>query len=336
MQVEQMTMTAGYMPGQKEIDRHLEKVRRYIRAYTAHTLGGTPVGEVLDDAVSSCGKMIRPQLVLLAGQFGPDRDAVGDRLHQLAAIVEMTHLSSLIHDDIIDDAPERRGKPSVQSKYGKDAAVYAGDFLMSRISYHTARENMNRAAQVLGLTVEEMCIGEIGQARCRYREDVSVQEYLHNIHGKTAALFMAACRIGAEESGCEEETVGLLERFGECVGILFQLRDDLLDFISSQAEEGKQVHKDFRDGIYTMPLLCALESEEGRQALLPIMRANARGELTDGQVAEMERMVVELGGVDAARAKIRICCEEARAYMRRLPENRAVKVMERLLRKLEV
>lgn len=109
-------------------DDQVRRVKEYIKLYTKHPFGGTATGAVLDDAASSQGKMIRPRLVLMAGSFGTDRDDVRERLYKLAAVVEMTHLASLIHDDIVDDAPVRRGKPSVQSKYGKNAAVYAGDF----------------------------------------------------------------------------------------------------------------------------------------------------------------------------------------------------------------
>lgn len=288
-----------------ESDVLMQTVEGYIDSFAAHTLGGTEVGAVLDDAVGTRGKMLRPRLLLLAGECGPDFDAAQDRLCRLAAMIELTHMASLIHDDIVDEAPCRRGKPSVQGKYGKDAAVYAGDFLMSRVSYHIAQEELNRSGAVLAKTVEEMCAGEIGQAACRYREDVTLQEYLRNIHGKTAALFMAACRIGAMESGCDAATVRTLELFGEQLGLLFQLRDDLLDFTSDVLAIGKAVHRDFQEGIYTMPVLCALEQPGGREALAPIMRANARGKLTLEQLHQMERQVEELGGVEATRQEIR-------------------------------
>ena len=195
-------------------DDQVRRVKEYIKLYTQHPFEGTATGAVLDDAASSQGKMIRPRLVLMAGSFGTDRDDVRERLYKLAAVVEMTHLASLIHDDVVDDAPVRRGKPSVQSKYGKNAAVYAGDFLMSRITFYLMREGLNRAGMVIAQAVEEMCAGEIGQAMCRYKEDVTIDQYLQNIHGKTVALFRACCRIGAMESGCDERVSRMLESFG--------------------------------------------------------------------------------------------------------------------------
>ena len=147
----------------KVSDEQLVKVKKYIEQFTAHSFEGTKTGAVLCDATSSRGKMIRPRLVLMAAAYGSEELQENERLYQLAAIVEMTHLASLIHDDVVDEAPFRRGKPSIQSKYGKSAAVYAGDFIMSRISYHLMREGLNRAGIVLTKTVEEMCAGELCQ-----------------------------------------------------------------------------------------------------------------------------------------------------------------------------
>lgn len=302
--------------------------------FTAHSFCGTDVGAVLDDAVSTRGKMIRPRLVLLASEFGPERKTAHELLNKLAAIVEMTHIASLIHDDIVDDAPYRRGKPSIQAKYGKNAAVYAGDFIMSRISYYITKENMNRSGVILSKTIEEMCAGEIGQAMCRYKEDVAIEEYLHNIHGKTVALFMACCRIGALESGCDEKTIQVLTSFGECLGVMFQLRDDLLDFTSDVLTIGKAAHQDFQDGIYTMPVLYALKQPGGREAMLPFLRSNVEGTLTAEQIFQMEKIVTELGGVEATWQEIESRQKHAEDMIDMLPTCEASSLMVKLVRKL--
>ena len=163
-----------------------------------------------------------------------------------------------IHDDIVDEAPFRRDRESVQRRFGKDAAVYAGDYLIARVQYYQAQENLHEAGMLLADAIQQMCAGEIGQARCRYREDVTMQEYLCNIRGKTTALFRASCRIGALESGCSKEVIEQLDRLGESLGCMFQFRDDLLDFTTDKEVLGKETHKDFRDGIYTMPVLMAM------------------------------------------------------------------------------
>ena len=145
----------------------LGKVRYYIWKIAAGPDSGTPTGAVLKDALSSSGKLLRPRLLLYFGGMGPEVQARRERLYLLAAMTELTHLASLIHDDIVDEAPSRRGQPSIQSKYGKDAAVYAGDFLISRVFRWGAQEGLLNAVERLAQTVEDMCAGEIGQAADR-------------------------------------------------------------------------------------------------------------------------------------------------------------------------
>ncbi len=312
----------------------IKKIKQYIQAFTAHAYGQTPTGLVLDDATASEGKMIRPRLLMTAAEYGPKRAAAEESLYKLAAVVEMTHLASLIHDDVVDDAPFRRGKPSVQCKYGKHAAVYAGDFLMSRISYYLMREGLNRSGMVLAETVEHMCGGEIGQARCRYKTDVTIDEYLHNIHGKTVALFMACCRIGAMESGCSEHVTDRLESFGECLGYMFQIRDDLLDFTSDKELSGKNAHQDFREGIYTLPVLIALTRPGGRKALLPYMERSAGGMLTDEEVSDMERIVAAFGGMEETWRYISRYQRRAEMLLSSLPSCDAAQLLQKLVQKV--
>lgn len=314
-------------------DGQIHNIKRYIKVFTAHTYGSTPTGAVLDDAAASEGKMIRPRLLMTAAEYGPKRADAEDKLCKLAAVVEMTHLASLIHDDVVDDAPFRRSKPSIQHKYGKNAAVYAGDFLMSRISYYLMKEGLNKAGMVLAKTVESMCGGEIGQARCRYRKDVTIDQYLHNIHGKTVALFMACCRIGAMESGCSENVAERLEAFGECLGYMFQIRDDLLDFTADRNVSGKNAHQDFREGIYTLPVLIAL-SQSGGEALYPYMERSAGGTLTDEDIADMEQIVMDLGGMEEAWNYIRRYQCRADMLLSSLPPCDASRFLRKLVQKL--
>ena len=233
--------------------------------------------------------------MLLSSALGPDREERFERICMLAAMVELTHTASLIHDDIVDEAEIRRGQISIQKKYGKDAAVYAGDFLISRVNYHLAKEKLFAAGAILSETVEKMCLGEIGQAACRYREDVTPEKYLDNIRGKTAALFRTACYLGASEAGCPEAEAMALGQLGEYIGIMFQFRDDLMDFMSTEALQGKDTQKDFREGIYTLPVLLSAESEEGRKALLPFMKKSREGTLSEEDIAQMTGVVLNFG-----------------------------------------
>ncbi len=285
-------------------DKAMERVKYYIDKFTSNTLEGTRTGAVLCDVAGSGGKMIRPRLLLLCSTFGPDQDAQIETLCMYAAMIEMTHMASLIHDDIVDEASYRRGKPSIQKKYGKDAAVYAGDFLISRVNYWLAVEHQNDVAAQLSKTVEEMCMGEIGQAMHRYDAQMTVDQYLKNIKGKTASLFRAACMIGAAGSGCDQETVANLGKLGEYIGIIFQLRDDLLDFTSDSAAMGKETHKDFYDGIYTMPVLLARQATEDGELLKDLMEKNSDRKFDRGDIALLEQAVKRGGGIEGTIARI--------------------------------
>lgn len=317
------------------LEEKIQQVKADMQLIASHSLSGTQVGAALDDAFGTLGKMIRPRLLLLCASFGPLFEVKQDRLCKLAAMLELTHLASLIHDDIVDEAPYRRGERSFQSKYGKDAAVYAGDFIISRVNYYVAKEGLNDSGVILAKTIEHMCEGEIGQALCRYREDVTTDDYLWNIRGKTTALFRSACRIGAMEAGCSKETVDRLADFGDCIGTMFQLRDDLLDFTSTEEELGKETHKDFRDGIYTMPVLMALRSPGGREELLPIIKENASHRLSDRDIYLMEQTVVRLGGTEETHREIHRMCQRCSMILNKFEDAPAVYLLRSLLKLLD-
>jgi heptaprenyl diphosphate synthase len=316
----------------------LVKVDGYIRKFSARCAWkhfvGNKVDAVIEDATSSRGKMLRPRLLLLASGFGPKAGTAAERLCKLGAMVEMTHMASLIHDDIVDEATHRRGGLSLQNKYGKDAAVYAGDFLMSKISWYAIVEDLSRPATILARTVQRMCEGEIGQSVARYDTNVTKMTYLRNIHGKTAALTSAACRIGADESGCDRRIADRLARFGEHFGMMFQLRDDYLDFVSEEASTGKTAKKDFVRGIYTMPVLAALDGG-GRDKLEPIIRANKDGTAGDSELETVVAVVREYGLQSTQRAITR-WGERALGTLARLPESDSTPVMAAMVRSLLV
>ena len=252
-------------------------------------------------------------------------------------MVELTHLASLIHDDIVDDSPYRRGKVSIQGKYGKDAAVFAGDFLIARIFYYGAMENLNETVSILSKTVEYMCIGEIEQDLCRYQEDISEKKYFENIERKTAALFQAASYIGAKESGCSEEIIQKLELFVKNLGLMFQLKDDILDFTSNSKELGKETHKDFQNGIYTFPVIMALKNPKAREVLLPIMRKNKEEKLSLTEILQLQNYIIQFGGIEASYEKIKYLSTINRQLIKELGQNSKITVyLEKILNDLEV
>lgn len=208
---------------EKELQQEMEQVEKYLSDYLRDPGYGGAVGNILRDMQMSKGKRLRPRLLLMASRYGDGQEpGRREKLCRLGALVELVHMASLIHDDIVDDAPLRRGLPTTQCKYGKDMAVYAGDLILSRIVQSLFRDGFYRVGALFGQAVESMCLGELGQMECRGRDDITVEQYMHNIYGKTAALCRLACLAGAVESGCSEDVQAQLEQLGINFGYMFR------------------------------------------------------------------------------------------------------------------
>jgi len=291
------------------------------------------VADVFSSVRGTRGKMIRPILLFLAARFGPSYKGTRERLCKLAALTEIVHMASLIHDDIIDDSPLRRGRSTVQARFGKDIAVYAGDFMLSRVMSALAREGLQRSGEILGRTIEEMCRGELGQMACRWDTETTIDAYLKNICGKTAALFIAAAQIGAIECGCDDRDVGYLAGIGENLGYMFQMRDDMLDFISDESREGKPVHKDFSDGIYALPVLYAFGTGSGGR-LRVIAAQNADAPDYYENLAEAGELIRGSGGLKFTAAQIKKHAIQARRQLVSIPKRDASAVIGHIITSL--
>ena len=313
-----------------------EEVKRYIYLIANFSIKESQVGAVLDDVLNISGKMIRAKILLLSAFSGTNWKNNKERICKLAAMVELTHLASLIHDDIVDDSPYRRGKISIQGKYGKDAAVFAGDFLIARVFYYGVVENLNEAVSILAKTIENMCIGEIEQELYHYQEDISEEKYFEIIERKTAALFQAACSIGARESVCSKELTQKLELFVRNLGLMFQIKDDILDFTSNSKDLGKETHKDFQNGIYTFPVIMALKNFKSKEVLEPIMKKNRVEKLSLEEIIQLEKYITSFGGIEASYKKIEALSKANRQLIKELGKNLEITFyLEKMLGELE-
>jgi len=313
------------------LNPEIDFVDSYINEFLCTEEETGAVAQVLSNVCQNRGKMVRPALLLLAARLGPQDKTLNRQLYKLGAIVEIVHMASLIHDDIIDDSPLRRGRPTLQQQFGKDMAVFAGDFLISRVMYHLAREGMTREMMTIGRTIEKMCRGELGQMACRFDTETTIDMYLHNIYNKTVTLFIEAVQLGAVTSGCDEATVNCLTAIGEHLGYMFQIRDDLLDFISDPKREGKPVHKDFADGIYTLPVLYALGQSAYAKRLREIASASSTDPNYGELLEEMQELVTQSGGIDFSWQQITNHAKKARQQLRTLPDNEGRKGLGRLI-----
>jgi geranylgeranyl pyrophosphate synthase len=225
------------------------------------------VTETASYLVAAGGKRFRPMLVLLSGQFG---DPADPRLVQGATAIEVTHLATLYHDDVIDEADTRRGRPSVNAKWGNNVAILTGDFLFARAS-EISSELGTEVTRLLARTIATVCDGQIREVESWGRVDQTEDAYLEVIRRKTAALIGTSCRLGGMLSDASPETIELLDDFGLALGLAFQLSDDIMDVISSEEELHKQPGQDMKLGVYTLPVLYALQDGPGGHELASLL-----------------------------------------------------------------
>ncbi len=276
-----------------DIYSELEEVDKYIRKAlkTRQVTLAKGVGELLEAG----GKRLRPALVLMSGQFGQYNRK---KLMPLAAGIEILHMATLVHDDIIDNADTRRGVPTVQAKWGKDMAVFTGDFLLTRsfslITQNVALENMHKLSNVM----KAICEGEIDQYETRYDLNTSINTYLKRIARKTALLFSLSCRVGAEESNCSKNVTWNLWHFGKNLGMAFQIVDDLLDFAGDIQAVGKPLLADFANGVFTLPVLYMASQPKYRDKLEKIVE---RGQYTPEELNKVQKWVHESGAMDFSK-----------------------------------
>lgn len=313
------------------LSEEIQRVEYYLQTYMPTQPKGDKTGEIMASVASTKGKRCRPMLMLLAGQCGREYEKAKDRLCQLGALTEMVHMASLIHDDIVDDSLMRRGQLTVQHRFGKDMAVYSGDLLLGRVLQTMFKENMARAGMLLGETVEEMCRGEINQYNCRYRLDTRVEDYMHNIYGKTVSLFEYACHVGALEGGCSETQVAALRSYGTHLGYLFQIRDDLLDFLSDSLHEGKTTHMDFQEGVFTLPVLLAFQNKAYQQEIRELALTAYNGPMSAKNRLNLENCIRKSGALNQTMAQMNQHVLMAKEALTQLPEGRNIKALKALL-----
>lgn len=291
------------------------------------------LGEALEDTFAVPGKMLRPACVMLFGEFGPGATQKHDELQKIATSIETLHNATLIHDDIIDESSMRHGRPSIQTKYGKHIAVYAGDYLFA-LSLTLLSENAQSLHSVIadGKTMQNILVGETEQYNNAYNINISEKEYLNQIKGKTGVLFGLACFIGAYESGIKVTKALKAKQFGEYLGQAFQLRDDILDYTTTSSTFKKPVLLDVKDGIYSGPLIFALQNDDNNH-LHELVKMGK--DLSQDQLHEIENLVNHLGGVERAQKLADQYTEKALASLKKhWPDNENRALIEQLTGRL--
>ncbi len=270
--------------------------------------------EVLRHALLAGGKRVRPVLVLAAaGLVGRRRSLPDSGLNALAVCVEYLHVASLLHDDVIDGAEQRRGRPAANTLWGSSRVILAGDYLHARAMTMAGTAGGAAAIAVLGRATSRMVEAEFLQHRVAATQSTALDDYFQVIDGKTAALIAASCEIGALAGGGTESECQALARYGTNLGLAFQIVDDLLDYLGDPDKTGKQVGNDFAEGKMTLPLLLAIEraDENDRQRIRQLLDqpTSRKG------FATMVEILDRLDGFENARRRAATLIDEAIAAL---------------------
>jgi len=306
----QLTLDEALDISLRSVDREIENMVKYDKDIPR----SSALGKSIVELVRSGGKRVRPLMVIVGSRFGPSPDK--RKVWRLAAAAEFIHAASLIHDDIIDDSPVRRGQPAMHIKLGVSGALHVGNYMSARViellSVYSA-ERERYVYDLSSLATTQLCLGEYQQLSHLFDYDVTIDEYLEKSRNKTAQLMATCLKIGAQSAGAEENIAELLYSFGEKLGMAFQIRDDLLDFTQSAEQLGKPAGSDLRKGQVTLPVLFALRDKR----LAPAIRAigpDTPAKVTDAVIGKIQQS----GALDESEHLCRRYLDEAESIINRL------------------
>jgi heptaprenyl diphosphate synthase len=275
--------------------------------------------------IDAGGKRFRPLFTLLGAQMGPRPNA--DEVVTAATVVELIHLATLYHDDVMDSATMRRGAPSANSRWDNTVAILTGDFLFAHASRLVA-DLGPAAVRIIAETFAELVTGQMRETRGPRPDEDPVEHYLTVIAEKTGSLIATAGRYGGMFSGCTPEQIESLHRFGSAIGFAFQISDDIIDITSPSASSGKTPGTDLREGVLTLPMLYALQDTGAAADRLRVLLA--RPITDDGEVDEALELLRTGPGVTRAQAVLAEHASAARTELAQLPDGPAGKALASL------
>ncbi len=299
-----MTGTDFIAPIRAELEDFENRLHKTVRA----DLG--PVAEAMEQILEAGGKRLRPSLVFLAAGLGHPRRI--DDVHRAAMAIEFIHNATLIHDDLIDGAPTRRGLRTIHESLGANPAIIIGDYYFAKGANLMSQIGNTSIDALLSQTVMTICFGEMLQLTSQRRYDQSLDEYYAKIERKTAVLLAASTFCGAVLGGLPEPQVDAIRRFGRQLGMSFQIADDVLDYLASEEEVGKPVGNDLKQGTVTLPLMLARHDPSLDGQLDAIL---GKPLLQDADYAEVVRIVRGSRGIDESYEYARTFGERARAEL---------------------
>lgn len=295
------------------LQEDLSRVEELLRSVGQSKVSLVP--EIFYHTLDAGGKRIRPALALLAGRAVGE---VNERTFEVAAAVELIHLASLLHDDVVDASPMRRGRPTAHTLWGNKSAILVADYLFAMAFTLLTRHPDPHVVHTVSLAVDRMCEGELAQLENEGELDLSESQYLEMIADKTGSLMAVACELGAYVSGAGPRECRLLHTFGLKVGTAFQMADDLLDLLATEGEIGKPVGNDVRCGRITLPIIYTLRHTNGafQRTLRELLTCQPMNEEIFQKIRSHVRAS---GGVEYAQQKAKQLIEEAKDLLEELP-----------------
>lgn len=294
------------------------------RLFEASASDNPYLTRIAQHLLAAGGKRYRPVLVQLAGEFGPARD---HRLIEAGAAVELIHIGSLYHDDVIDEAQTRRGTASVNANWSNTEAILAGDFLIARASEIAAAGLGEEAVRLLARTYAELVEGQTLELQLTGGLDHGPADHYRVIGGKTASLIRTSARLGALASDAPPEAAEALSKAAWELGMVFQLTDDALDLVATEEELGKPAGSDIGQGVYTLPVLHALAGPSGSR-IAALLKGGAP--FDNKAVAEVIRLVLDGGHLEKTLEECRSRLSAAAEAIDTLPDAAARRVLHRM------
>ena len=257
------------------------------------------INTVVRYIVRKKGKRLRPRLCLLSAQIC---GGINHNTHIVASLLEILHVATLIHDDVVDDSHLRRGWPSINKIWKNKLSILVGDYLFSKALINMSKVNSMESVQILADLASRLSQGEILQIEKALNKTMSEDIYFKMISDKTASLFSASCRLGAITSTDNKDKIKALSSFGELLGQAFQIKDDLFDILGSESELGKPSGYDLKKNMLTLPLIYILDNKSGLSKKIFKLKLKSLSKM--GKNKDIRRVIIDEGGVEYTKAKL--------------------------------
>ena len=315
-QVDIMRSLSPLSPAMKDVEREIER------------LITTPVKLVADIAghvLGAGGKRLRPALTLLSAQMcGDAEDEPAARAVTCAALVELTHTTTLLHDDVVDGATMRRGKPAANLVWGNETSVLVGDYLFAQVFVTASKRGIAELMHPLAHATAQMCAGELLETQMRGYWEMTERQYLDIVALKTGSLTECSCRMGALSVDASEAQVEALGTFGRSIGVAFQIVDDVFDVMLNAEQIGKPVGNDLREGAITLPMLWTLENSSHKDEFRALLEIE---EKSDEDVSRAIEIMREGEGAQSSMQMARSFVEAAKDVLSDFPDGNAKSMM---------